>query len=364
MGRLRVAVDARRLQDHPYTGVGRRIANFLPFEVGSVDVVLLTDKRRAPTGLAHDGNDGRARVEEVALAMPPRLREPFWLQGPVARWLHSFDGVFHGTYNALPLVHSGPSVVTIHDLSFVHHPEDMGRGTQASFAFQARSAARRARVVITPSEHVRQSVIDTYHLNPEKVVSIPPGSDPQFSPDRRADVVPLLQRLGIDRPYVVAMGGAPRRGLEVAIAAWDSLPPGPDRPLLVVIGAQVPPPMPGVIHAGRIEDGEWSALLAGAEVFCYPTRFEGYGMPALEAAASGVPIVCARLGPLPEVLGDAAQWCDAPTVESIREGLSSLLADPVRRAALRAAGLARAEAAPTWAQGATEELNAYQKAAG
>jgi alpha-1,3-rhamnosyl/mannosyltransferase len=97
-------------------------------------------------------------------------------------------------------------------------------------------------------------------------------------------------------------------------------------------------------------------------VFCYPTRFEGYGMPALEAAASGVPVVCAPVASLPEVLGQAAEWCATPTVADVAPALQRLLGSPERQAELRAAGLARAALAPTWAQSAQVEVAAYQLA--
>jgi glycosyltransferase involved in cell wall biosynthesis len=87
-------------------------------------------------------------------------------------------------------------------------------------------------------------------------------------------------------------------------------------------------------------------------------------MPALESAASGTPVVCARVGPLPEVLGQAAEWCASPTVTEVAAGLSRVLGDDARRSALRIAGLARAADAPTWADSAEAVLSAYRMAAG
>jgi alpha-1,3-rhamnosyl/mannosyltransferase len=120
----------------------------------------------------------------------------------------------------------------------------------------------------------------------------------------------------------------------------------------------------GVVHVGRLDDDTWAAILAGATAFCYPTRYEGFGMPALEAAASGVPVVCGRIGPLPEILGDAAEWCASTEPTDIAEGLRRVLVDEGRRQALRSAGLARAATAPTWGDSATVLLDAYRKAAG
>jgi alpha-1,3-rhamnosyl/mannosyltransferase len=351
---MRVAIDARRLQERPLTGTGRRLAHLLPHLARQVEVVLLCDRRRPSPGLGD--------YEEVRLSVPGRLPEPFWLQGSVAWWLRGFDGVFLGTYNAVPLAYRGHSVVSIMDLSFEHHPEGLTWARRRSFSLQARASARRAGAIVTISEFVRQDIISTYRVPPDRVVVAPPSVDPIFGPGRVEDLPPILGRLGVDRPYVIALGGAARRGLEVAVQAWRRLPPDAGQPMLVVVGSETPPELPGVVHAGRVDDGDWSALLAGAAAFCYPTRYEGYGMPALEAAASGVPVVCGRVASLPEVLGPAAEWCDTPTAGDISQGLRHVLVDPERHHELQMAGLARAAAAPTWEDSADIELTAFQMA--
>jgi alpha-1,3-rhamnosyl/mannosyltransferase len=253
-------------------------------------------------------------------------------------------------------------VVDLLDLTWEHHHEGMTPARRLSFQLQARAAARKAKAVVTISEFVRQDLIATYRLAPDRVFIAPPSIDPIFSPARAGVVEPILSRLHVDQPYVIALGGTQRRGLEVAVEAWRRLPAGADKPMLVVVGAEVPPREPGIVHAGRTDDDEWSALLAGAMAFCYPTRYEGYGMPALEAAASGVPVVCAPVASLPEVLGGAAEWCATPGVEDIARGLERVVAGSQLRHSLRQDGLARAAEAPTWSQSAEVVARAYQLA--
>ncbi len=349
---IKVALDARRLQERPLTGTGRRLAHLLPHLAERVEVVLVTDKRRPSPELGD--------YEEVRLPVPGKLPEPFWLQGSVAWWLRGFKGVFHGTQNAVPIAYRGRSVVTIYDLTWEHHHEGMTPARRLSVLLQARASARRSEAVVTISEFVRQDIIRTYLLPPDRVVVAPPSVDPIFSPGRVDDLRPILKRLHVDRPYVVALGGTRRRGLEVAVEAWRRLTPRAGNPMLVVVGSEAPPDAPGIVHAGQLDDQEWSALLAGATAFCYPTRYEGFGMPALEAAASGVPVVCARVASLPEVLGPAAEWCATPTVEDITQGLERLLLNADKRQALQKAGLARAAEAPTWEQAAKVEVAAYE----
>jgi alpha-1,3-rhamnosyl/mannosyltransferase len=346
-----VALDARRLQDVPHTGVGRRLANLVPRLRDEVDLVLLTDATRPSLDLG---------CEEVPLRAVRGLTEVAWLQGSVARWLRSFDGIFHGTYNAIPFVTKTPCVVTIHDLSWEHHPEDYSRLRQQAWRTQARWSARHAKAVVTVSEHARDEVRAAYGVPDARLVVAPPAPDPVFSPERAADAPGVVATLGIDGPYVLALDGAPRRGAEVALAAWRRLPA--PRPSLLVVGSSGPAE-DGVVRAGPLDDAAWSAVIAGALAFCYPTRYEGYGMPALEAAASGTPVVCASVGPLPEVLGSAAEWCASTSVDDIAIGLARVVSDEARAAALSRAGLEQAQRAPSWDACARAVLSAYALAA-
>ena len=129
-----------------------------------------------------------------------------------------------------------------------------------------------------------------------------------------------------------------------------------------MLGERVPDE-PGVCAPGHLTDVDLAAVIAGAEAFVYPTRYEGFGLPALEAAASGVPVVCARVASLPEVLGEAAAWAEAPESGPIADRLVALLSDPAEHDALRQASLRRAAAAPSWAANAAATLEAYERAA-
>jgi alpha-1,3-rhamnosyl/mannosyltransferase len=278
--------------------------------------------------------------------------------------LRGFDGVFHGTYNAIPFGCPVPAVVSFYDLSFEHHREDFRVDKLLAWRVQARHAAREARAVVTISRFVSGDLTETYGIDPARIHLAPPSVDPVFGPERASGAEAVLDRLGAPRPYVVALGGPRRRRLDIAVEAWRRLRQAGGTWPLVVVGRQAPATEPGVFHAGVLEDAEWAAVLAGADALCYPTRYEGFGLPALEAAASGTPVVCAPTGPLPEVLGDAAAWCADSTAESVAETLAALLGDPARHQALVDAGLRRAAAAPTWADSAAALVGAYLAAAG
>jgi glycosyltransferase involved in cell wall biosynthesis len=351
---VRVALDARRLQDRPKGGVGRALANVIDLIGSEVELVLLTDARRPPV---------LTELRQQALRPPPRAPETMWLQWNVARWLRGFDGIFHGTFYALPLRLPVPGIVTIYDLSFEVHPEDFGRAKRWLFRQQARSAATRATRIVTATTHAKEELVRHYNIDPRRIVISPLTVDPIFAPINTERVAAVAQRFGVRRPYVVALAGAPRRGLEVAIGAWRRLRTSGLMVDLVVVGPSTVAPEPGLVRPGRLSERDWATVLAGACAFCYPTRYEGFGLPALESAASGTPVVCAQVGPLPEVLGDAAEWCVAPTEQAIATGLKKVVTDHSYASALRMRGLQRVSQWPTWEDSADVLLRAYREVA-
>jgi glycosyltransferase involved in cell wall biosynthesis len=353
MNTLRVALDARRLQDRPLGGVGRALAGVIDLLAAEVDLILLTDARRDAVDTV---------LPQHALRPPDRTPEVVWLQWNVARWLRGFDGVFHGTFNAIPFWPQVPAVVTIHDISFEVHPEDFSRAKRRVFQLQARRATRIARSIVSPSTFNKGELIRHYGVEKERVVVIPLSIDPLLSPEGTAETRELCERLGVSGRYIVALGGARRRGLDVAVAAWRQIRSAGIDVALVVFGPDLLPPEHGLVSAGPLEGEARAALLSGADAFCYPTRYESFGLPALESIASGTPVVCARVGALPEVLGDAAEWCEAPAVEAIADGLRHVLDDFEQADALQQRGLERAARHPTWERAASMLLEVYREA--
>ncbi len=347
---MRLALDARSLQAHPPNGVGRVTGQVLPHLVGRVEIELLTQTERPPLNLG---------LPEHALRTPwPGLASE-WLQGPAARWLRRFDGIFHCPWYALPFVQRIPMVVSLHDLTFERHPEWFKFGRRTSYVVQARWAARTARAIITSSQTAADDVMQTYDVPAERIFAAVPAVDPIFRPG--LDAGELLARLGVGNPYLVALGGSSRRNLPMAIEAWRVVRRG--RPLdLVIAGPDVVPPEPGLV-VGQFDDEEWAALLSNAEALLYPTAYEGYGLPAVEAAASGTPVVCARVGSLPEALSDAAAWCDDLSASSVATRLAALLDSPAEGADLAAAGLQRVSEMSGPAQVADVYFAAYELAA-
>jgi glycosyltransferase involved in cell wall biosynthesis len=336
--------------------VGRSLHELLPRIASLVDVELLSNDHLASPDIG---------IAEHPLHVPLTSSFTAWLQTAVPRWLRNFDGVFHCPFYGLPFIQPVPMVVTIHDIAFELHPEWYTPDKLLAFRVQARHAVRTARFVLTDTETIREAVIERYRLPAARVRSAPLGPGRAFRPDQPEEKVQRLRRrLGIAGPYLVALGGARRRGLDRAVSSWRRLLEKGVDLQLVVVGGEQPPPQAGLVFAGALTDEDWAYLLVAAEALIYPTEYEGFGMPAVEAIASGTPVVCARVGSLPEVLDGAAEWCNDTGVEAIATGLERLLANPQRHQRLVADGLRRVSEMPGWDACAQTHVDTYQRAIG
>jgi alpha-1,3-rhamnosyl/mannosyltransferase len=263
-------------------------------------------------------------------------------------------------------------VVTVHDDVAWAHPEWMGRANVLQHRLVLERALPRAAALIVPSAFARDTVLARLELDPERVHVVPWGVDARFGPEPEPADGP---REGVP-PYLLAVGTLqPRKNLETALTAFERAVDAGLEHRLVVVGARgwrdttLPARVEGSRHARRIclagfvADDELAALYRGADALLFPSRYEGFGLPALEAMASGIPVVAARAGALPEVVGEAGVLMDPDDPDALATALLELLPDADRRARLRAAGLRRAEGF-TWAACAERTVAAYRAAAG
>jgi alpha-1,3-rhamnosyl/mannosyltransferase len=254
-----------------------------------------------------------------------------------------------------------PLVVTVHDAVAWAHTEWMSRANVVQHRLVVERALPRAAAILTPSAFTRDAL--RFKLDPER------GVDTHF---HRADGAPREGGL----PYLLAVRTLqPRKNLEAALAAFERAVDAGLEHRLVIVGARgwcdgaLLARVRGSRHAERIRlagfvaDDELAALYRGADALLFPSRYEGFGLPALEAMASGTPVVAARAGALPEVVGAAGILVDPDDPDVLATALLELLADADRQARLRAAGLRRAEAF-TWAACAELTVAAYRTAAG
>lgn len=361
-----MAVDASWAQLGP-TGVGRTLVELLPRLAARLPVVALVDSRLEVPELG---------VPVEAVRAPRGVPRLGWLELGVGPWVARRPGtLLHGAAYSLPLRHRGPAVVTLFDVAWETHPRDFGPVKRRLWQVSGRRSARAAGAVLTVSEFSKRAIVATYGLEPADVLVAPAAAGAAFRPDARGDGAGAPGATGAAfgavtnedvlvpaGRYVIAVGGARRRNLGLAVDAWRRVRPAVPDVGLVVVGGERPPDEPGITWLGAVDEPTWAAVLAGAEALVYPTSHEGYGMPAAEACASGVPVVCARVASLPEVLGEAAAWAPRLDAAAFAATLVALLADSASRAELAAASLARAAAAPTWEDAADVTVEAYERA--
>ena len=331
--RVKIALDATPLAE-PSGGIARytaELARALAAEFPEDEYVLVSDQ----PGL------GVARPPSNAVA------RRWWLFGLPWELRRLGAGLFHGTDFTVPYLRTLPSVLTLHDCS--PWLEGELRQTAAErIRRRTRWALRAATLILTPSEAVRGEAIERFHLSPARVLAVPLAASEVFRRVAESEAAPVLGRLGINKPYLLFAGTRDRRkNLGRLVEAWQAarrVRPGLG---LVLAGRAVPDcdPLPaedGLVVTGRLEDPEIAALMSGAELFVYPSLYEGFGLPVLEAMQAGAPVVISEDAALRETAGGAAAVADARSTAALARAIVEWTGDPLRRRELRERGSERA----------------------
>ncbi len=263
-------------------------------------------------------------------------------------------------------------VVTVHDLAFVVHPEAFPREWRLLYRLGLHRAVRTADAVIAVSRHTGEDLIRRTRLDPSKLRVIPLAPS---LPETRADVEEALERLKVRTPYVLFVGTLePRKNLVRLVRAYRRVVrQGAPHALVLAgpIGWHAQPLLrhveaggPGeVVLTGRVAAADLDALYRGASAFVYPSLYEGFGLPVLDAMARGLPSVVSTSSSLPEVAGEAAVPVDPFSEAGIADALARVLGDAGLAARLREAGHARARAF-SWERTAAETLEVYRSLLG
>lgn len=255
----------------------------------------------------------------------------------------------------LPFVPLGPCACTIHDILFETHPEHFPSRMRRFLSWTGRRAVQRAAVLYSVSEYSRQSIAHRYGVSAERIEVTANGVDAvRFHPGREGEA--LINALGLQSgSYVCTVGRIEPRKNHLGLLAAYALMPQP-RPPLVIIGQPDPDYDVQAVYdtvqrlglgddvrfLDQVTDTQLPALLRHAKLFVYPSLAEGFGMPVLEAMASGVAVVTSNTTSLPEVAGSAGLTVNPWDAHELAAAMLCLLADPARRAALVQRGLAQA----------------------
>jgi glycosyltransferase involved in cell wall biosynthesis len=315
--------------------------------------------------------------------LPVQLAKLWWEQaGVVLAGRKARIDLLHSPYWTNPLWSPWPTVVTVHDVIQLVLPEYRMLARQRVYFGLVTRALRRATAIITVSECSRQDLVRTVGVPRERVFVVEnaiPESLQRVDDEARLDAV--RARYGLGERFVLYLGANDlRKNLNRLIRAYAALPrPLRDTHQLVVAGRQWPRDHPlypdprlvvkelglegRVVFTGGIAEEEKAPLLSAATVFAFPSLYEGFGLPVLEAMACGTPVLTANRSSLPEVTGDAAVLVDPTSVEAIGEGLAALLESPERRRDLAERGVERASRY-RWSEVAERTVQVYEWAAG
>jgi glycosyltransferase involved in cell wall biosynthesis len=383
---MRVGFDGRALQpgfrEHQGRGIGVYAIELVRALARRGDVELtLWHQPELPLPEAHVP-DGVATRAYPRLGLPARDRLATQLTVPAVLASSRHD-VFHfPAHGDAPAGGGRGVVVTVHDLILEVMARDYDPRGSIPFRIARaleRSAVRRAQAVVTDSAVTRDDVVGRYAVSSERVHVAHLGLHPRIARPDVTVIAATLDRLELRRPYVLYLGGIDaRKDVPTLLAAWTRARSIPTEPMDLVIAGRVREArgFPALLERarelgiestlrlpGHIADDDLPALHAGARVFAFPSRYEGFGFPPLEAMACGTPVLSSGGGSLQEVLGDAALVTPPGDVEAFTAGLSRLLGDEALRRDLAARGPAHA-ARFTWERTAEATVAAYRQVAG
>lgn len=308
--------------------------------------------------------------------MPGRLAQAAWkrIGFPPYEWFAGGADLYHfPNFIRPPLGKGRKSVVTIHDVSFLRMPETTEAKNLAWLSAEIHNTAAKADAILTDSRFSAREICELLDVPPEKVFPVWLGL-PKFGPPPTAEAVAQTRKaLGLAKPYLLMVGTIePRKNIPFLVEIYEALKDfDGDLVLAGGLGWKTGPTLRAISESPRkggikllrhLGDAQLSALYAGAAAFVFPTRYEGFGFPPLEAMGRGAPVVAARNSSLPEVLGEAAEWVEGFDAENWAQKVRAVLGDAARAARLRDAGFCQAGKF-TWEETARKTWEVYRRLA-
>ncbi len=375
---MRIALNARILQA-PRTGIGHYLAEL---------VSALSHEPGLELSLFH-GWGWSSSLPKAAMPGYSRLT-PLLRQIPGAyqarRWLEQrrFDrgrsqaiDLYHEP-SLWPLAFKGPTIITLHDLTHLHYPSTQPAARLREIERRLGHGVQQARLILTDSQFVADEAQRYFGLGPERFVIAPLGAAARFHPRSSESLQQALQPHGVQpQRYFLCVGTLePRKNLSLALRAHAELPEALRQhfPLLVVgmagwKGEQLADELHTALASGHVRllgylpDEQVAELMAGARALIFPSMYEGFGLPALEAMASGTPVVLTPRSAMPEVAGTAGNYIEPDDVYGLCEAMRRLADDQAHWQACREAGLQRATLF-SWERCAKLTAHAYHQALG
>src|ERR1700693_2084241 len=371
---FRVGIDARELKDY---GIGSYIRN------------LLEASGRRPESRAYRFRVYAHRSDADALPELPGHFEVVHDDSPgysVAeltslpwRLLRDRLDLFHATHYVLPPLWKTRAVVTIHDIIHLLYPQFLpNRAAHVYARFMIRRALKRADRIVTVSYNTRRDLVDYFGIPAARIEVIYNGVSPRFRPDiPREEKLRVAGKLGISFPYLLFLGGEkPHKNVRNVVRAFGKARREHSLPHALVLAGPLPPSparlealiaaldISDTVHRpGIVDEADLPALYAGADAFLYPTLYEGFGLPVVEAMGCGTPVLTSSTSALKEIAGGHALLVDPMDVDAISAGIGLLATDANARAEYIALGRKRALDF-SWDKAAQRTLEVYASALG
>jgi glycosyltransferase involved in cell wall biosynthesis len=370
---LHIAIDAH--------SVGAELGGNESYALNLIEALAQIDQTNAYTlyvtkRAAVERFDQRWPNFKVKQTLPhtPLVRIPLTLSRELRR--HPVD-LLHVQYTAPPFAPC-PVVTTIHDLAFEHLPETFNRRSWMQLRLTVRPTARRAAHIITVSEYSRADISRTYGIAPQRITVTPEAASTKFFPvTNETELRRVRESYGIQEHYILSLCSIqPRKNLVRLIEAYSSLRgvrPEGKLPQLVLAGkrgwlnteifrtAERNALGKDILFTDYVPERDLAGLYSGALCFVYPSYFEGFGLPVVEAMQCGVPVIAGNRTSLPEVIGDAGLLFDPFDTQALVNALAQVIDDSEGRAVLRSKGLERAKSF-NWKTTARLTLGVYERA--
>jgi glycosyltransferase involved in cell wall biosynthesis len=363
--------DVRTANPH-FPGIGRYVTNLAGALAGQLQpaesLLLLGHPEQAAQFAAIGGAAGQfVACDASSFGVEQQWRVPQLLRHRAEK----SPLLYHSPYYLMPYRPGAPAVLTHYDLIPLHFPAYVTLRARLIFRIAMRLALRTAQHVVAISEAARRDLLAFFSVAPARVTTTPLAPDPRFRPQPTATIDELRARYALPARFVLYVGiNKPHKNLVTLLRAYAQLPVA--APPLVIAGAwddRYPEPKQAaamldltarVRFLGPVAEADLPALYAAAAVFVFPSRYEGFGLPVLEAMACGTPVACSNVSSLPEIAGDAALHFDPGDASAIAQAIQRLLEETTLCADLQSRGLMQA-ARFTWERTAALTLSSYRK---
>jgi glycosyltransferase involved in cell wall biosynthesis len=361
---MTIILDARTATDH-FPGIGRYVVNLAQ--------ALTQTPLASHLTLLHDPTAAATRLQLPALPQMTCPVSPFSLRQQwvvPAQLRRSGARLYHSAYYLMPYLPGLPTVLTCYDLLPLFYPQYYGTLQRLIYRLAHLLATQAASIVLAISEATRADLIRCLHLEPRKIVVTLLAADPRFQPQSPDAIAAVGRKYALPQHYVLYVGSnKPHKNLVRLVQAFgEARVPSVS---LVIAGhwdARYPEAKQAAAQAGwqdrvkfigPVAEADLPAMYTGARLFVFPSLYEGFGLPVLEAMACGAPVICSNSSSLPEVIGEAHASFDPLNTAAMAAVIQEVLGSPAMREELSRQGLQRA-AQFSWTQTAQRTATVYQ----